>query len=199
MQMVYLSPVPWESIAQRPHFFVKTALQLGFTSVIWVEPTASRLPKLSDFRMVLNNTEAHSFTKPKGVEIIRTYLLPIESFGQLYDLINFRGLSGISKKIKTLSDSHETILVVGKPSKLALFLLSKNKFKYTVFDIMDDYPFFAQGLSKINISKNLLKIITQVEHCFFTSDNLLKNTGVPPGEKILSSTRAIKISLILAG
>lgn len=177
MVLIYLSPVRWDSIAQRPHFFVKTALQYGFESVIWIEPTASRLPKLSDFKTKVRTVEAKSFDKPINVHIVNTHFLPVEPLGNIYDIINATAIKHAVARVKQAIAGKRSVLAIGKPSRLARTLLRDVEFSETVFDVMDDYSHFSNGISAKNIAANFDAILTKVDRCFFSSNNLLRKYG----------------------
>ena len=172
MKLVYLSPVPWNSVAQRPHFFVKAALESGFTSVLWVEPTPSRLPLLKDFRTKLFSVEADSFEKPYQIEIEKPKCIPVEPFRLLYDLVNHKTLKNIQEKISDFSSCENAVLVIGKPSRFALRVLDSVLFCKTVFDVMDDFPHFFKGISAKSMEVLHRNVIKKVDICFFSSHNL---------------------------
>ena len=50
MRLLYFSPVPAGSYAQRPHFMVRAWLEWGVESVLWVNPYPCRLPRWQDLR-----------------------------------------------------------------------------------------------------------------------------------------------------
>lgn len=173
MRLVYLSPTPWNSVAQRPHFFVKVALKSGFTSILWIEPTPSRIPQLKDFRTKIFSVEADSFEKPNRVEIVKLRIIPVEPFVAVYDFVN---RVNISRALKIINEyclvNEKTILVVGKPSRFALKVISDINFHRVIFDVMDDFPQFFQGISARSMEKTHCKIIEEVDLCFFSSHNL---------------------------
>lgn len=173
MKLVYLSPVPWSSVAQRSHFFVKAALRCGFNSILWVEPTPSRFPKIRDLRTKFFSVEADSFDKPRAIEIIRLKCIPIEPLGYPFDFVNFSSIKKTLDLIANFSDKNETILVIGKPSRLALAVLEKISFHRTIFDVMDDFPHFFKGKSKSSMVKNNYAVIKRVDICIFSSHNLM--------------------------
>ncbi|WP_230591794.1 hypothetical protein, partial [Gallibacterium anatis] len=118
MILIYLSPVPWNSIAQRPHFFAKSVLDnQSVDKVYWVEPTPSRLPKLSDIRRLFSKIEPTSFSLPADLTIINTkYCIPLEPLPKLFKLINYFFINSILSEIDTLYSIHKKeniILVVG--------------------------------------------------------------------------------------
>lgn len=185
MVLVYLSPVSWNSIAQRPHFFVKTALACGFDSVVWVEPTASRLPKWNDLYTKVRNIEADSFDKPCNIDIVSPGCIPVEPFGIIYDIVNYNAINGVIRQIESKILGQNAILVIGKPSRLANSLIRNRVFNRTVFDVMDDYPFFFSGLSSKSVFKNMMGLINQVDICLFSSSALMENYGIYARQKLL--------------
>lgn len=178
MRLVYLSPVPWNSVAQRPHFFAKAALRSGFSSVLWIEPTPSRLPQLKDFRTKLFSVEADSFNKPEEIEVLKPRCIPVEPMGAIYDLINRKTISWALKRIqKYSSDVEDTVLVVGKPSRFALGIMSGVKFRKIVFDVMDDFPQFFHGISAKSMEKVHRRVIQNADICLFSSHRLQEKYG----------------------
>lgn len=178
MRLVYLSPVPWNSIAQRPHFFAKVALRSGFSSVLWVEPTPSRLPQLNDVRTKLFSVEADSFNKPEEIQILKPKCIPIEPLGALYDWVNRKTISEAKKRIQLYSlNTEDTVLVIGKPSRFALEIMSRLKFCKIIFDVMDDFPQFFQGVSARSMEKVHRRVIQSADVCFFSSHNLQLKYG----------------------
>lgn len=172
MDLIYFSPVPWNSIAQRPHFFIKQAIEKGFDNIIWVNPTPSRFPKLSDFRRILSPFEASSFDMPYQVKVISPRLIPIEPFNTGYKLFNKSKLNSIVAEVKSEIQSESLHLVIGKPCLLAEKVLKEINFTSTAIDVMDDFPCFFSGLSKVSVGKALERIISQVDLCIYSSINL---------------------------
>lgn len=177
MILVYLSPVRWDSIAQRPHFFVRTALEQGFKKILWVEPTASRFPEVKDLRTKLRSIEASSFDKPEGLHIISTKFIPVEPLGKIYDVINTAAIKKVINNIKREILGQPAVFAAGKPSRLGIQLLESIDFKFSVFDVMDDYEHFFTGLSAKNIAANLMNMMMKVDICCFSSHGLMEKYG----------------------
>lgn len=178
MRLVYLSPVSWNSVAQRPHFFAKAALRSGFSSILWVEPTPSRLPQVKDFWTKLFSVEADSFSKPEAIEILKLRSIPVEPFGGLYDFVNRQAIVGALKSIQQFSVNGEsTVLVIGKPSRFSLKVISCIKFHKIIFDVMDDFPHFFHGISARRMEITLRRVIHNVDICLFSSHSLQEKYG----------------------
>lgn len=178
MRLVYLSPVPWHSVAQRPHFFAKAALRSGFSSILWVEPTPSRLPQVKDFRSKLFSVEADSFSKPEGIEILKLRCIPVEPLGSIYDFVNRKMILGALKSIQRFSyNGEDTVLVIGKPSRFSIEIMSSVKFHKIIFDVMDDFPQFFHGIAARSMDIALRRVIKNVDVCLFSSHNLQEKYG----------------------
>lgn len=176
MVIVYLSPVPWDSIAQRPHFFVKYLLEKkNVNKILWVNPTPSRLPRWSDFKTRLfNKLEPNSIDSIAGLEIIDSGLFfPVEPLSYLYNTLNFINLKRLTKKVKEhLKNETDTILIQGKPSHFAQYICSKITFRKRIADIMDDFPYFFTGISKVSM-RNLLELtLTECDEIIFSSQHI---------------------------
>lgn len=177
MKLVYLSPVPWNSVAQRPHFFVKSALEHGFTSVLWIEPTPSRLPKLIDFKTIISSVEADSFPKDSRINLVKPRMIPVEPINSVYKVVNYSSFKKIFNIVANYTDVTDTIFISGKPSILSLFLLKNIKFRHTIADIMDDYPFFFDGIAEKSMSGLLKDVIRHSDKAVFSSSHLLSKYG----------------------
>ena len=173
MKMVYLSPVPWDSIAQRPHFFVKHALLNGFSSVLWVDPTPSRLPRLSDIKRRIISIEADSFDLPEGmIKVKPKLLIPIEPFGILYDILNYFTLSELLERVRQFCQKEASVLVIGKATRLSLKISMNLRFQCIAMDVMDDLPHFFKGISRKSVDRILRKQISESQITFYSSSRL---------------------------
>ncbi len=172
MDLIYFSPVPWDSIAQRPHFFVKQAIKYGFTKVIWVNPTPSRFPEFSDLRRLFSPFEAESIDKPENIEIINPHLIPVEPLNLVYSKINQRKMTRIVDEIKSYLSSNICHVVIGKPSLLAKYSLENIDFSTSSLDIMDDFPCFFNGLAKNSVRRILKDMIKRVDICLYSCSTL---------------------------
>lgn len=178
MRLVYLSPVSWNSVAQRPHFFAKAALRSGFSSILWVEPIPSRLPQVKDFWTKLFSVETDSFSKPEAIEILKLRCIPVEPFGAVYDFVNRQTIAGALKSIQQYSlNGESTVLVIGKPSRFSLEVMFCVKFHKIIFDVMDDFPRFFHGISARSMEITLRRVIQNVDMCLFSSHCLQEKYG----------------------
>ncbi|MEP8910116.1 hypothetical protein ABKV42_21640 [Enterobacter roggenkampii] len=186
MVVIYLSPVHWDSIAQRPHFFANFIAQQGVEKLIWVDPLPSRFPKFSDIRTKLIGVESKSIIKPNNVEVIKIRsVIPIEPFNGLYKVINSGVINNFITNLERLVKDKDSMLIIGKPSVLSLKILERITFKNTIFDVMDDYPYFFKGKTKDSVYKLLKKLLMQVDMTMFSSSGLLHKYSIMTKKSIL--------------
>ncbi|UXI00541.1 glycosyltransferase [Photobacterium sp. TY1-4] len=174
MNIIYLSPVSWNSIAQRPHFFAKNCLEQGVENFYWIQPTASRFPKLSDFRTKVVGVESKGIEKPSNLHILNcSGLLPIEPLEDIYSKLNHVAIKYFIGKLQAIGfDSNNTILISGKPSRLALHMIEGFTFKKIIFDIMDDYPYFFDGIASKSVANLLTRSLSLSDEVWFSSTGL---------------------------
>jgi glycosyltransferase involved in cell wall biosynthesis len=149
--LVYLSPVPWVSFAQRPHKFVAWFHDRTGGKVLWVDPYPTRLPNLSDFRRLKAPPKAKSIgendTHPAWLSVIRPRALPIEPLPGS-GLANAPFWQPILRAVNGVAKDGPGLLVSGKPSVLGLTLRHRLQGWRSVYDAMDDFPAFYTGFSK---------------------------------------------------
>lgn len=173
MRLVYLSPVPWASFAQRPHKFVEWfRLETG-GDVLWIDPYPTRLPNLGDFNRP-RNFSSTGIDVPDWMKVFRPFALPIEPL-PFSGHLNRQFWWNIIKAVEEFSEKGETILGIGKPSELALQLLKRNYFKISFYDAMDDFPAFHQGLSRLSMARKEKIIVEQVSKVIVSSTALYKS------------------------
>src|SRR6478736_4367402 len=78
MRLVYLSPVPWTSFAQRPHKFVEWFHKRTGAHVLWIDPYPTRLPELADFRSRPAASPEEQQSLREWISVVRPSALPIE-------------------------------------------------------------------------------------------------------------------------
>ncbi|HGE5978561.1 TPA: glycosyltransferase [Vibrio cholerae] len=186
MDLIYFSPVPWNSIAQRPHFFIKQAIIFGFKNIIWINPTPSRFPQLSDFRRLVSPFEANSFEVPDNIKIMNPRLVPIEPVNFIYRRLNNRKMNSIVHEIKSHIESDICHVVIGKPSLLAIHLLDNFEYKSSALDLMDNFPCFFKGIAKRSVSNILNNIISRVDKCLYSCSALKEIYALPDESSLLT-------------
>ena len=172
MQLIYLSPVPWTSFAQRPQKFVRWFHEVTGGDVLWVEPYPSRFPHLSDFknRAISDRTEC-DHAEP-WLTIVTARALPVEPLpgsGWINGLLMW---DKALKRVKCFSEQAETLLVIGKPTVMALKILAMTPNTVSVYDAMDDFPSFYGGWSKKAMGQREIAIAKKTTHMLVSSTKL---------------------------
>lgn len=182
MRLVYLSPVPWTSFAQRPHRFVEWHHAKRGGEVLWVDPYPTRLPRLADFRRVKAGGERatnliEKANVPAWLTILRPRSLPIEPLpgaGALNRLLWKDVLQAIDRFV----DEGECLLGIGKPSELALQVLARYPAAPSLYDAMDDFPAFYHGLSRAAMGRRERAVAAQVAQISVSSTVLAERFAI---------------------
>lgn len=185
MQLIYLSPVPWSSFAQRPHKFVEWFHANTGGDVLWVEPYPTRLPVLSDFRRLKARGNKEGQRLPSWLTVVRPPALPVEPL-PASGWVNGFAWGGVLKAVDTFASQQPTVLTIGKPSVLALTLLKRLHGVTSVYDAMDDFPAFYSGLSRLAMSLRERKLVRVVTHVLVSSTLLKRRwNDVKPGVQLI--------------
>lgn len=179
-RLLYLSPVPWQSVAQRPHELVQCFHRQTGGEVLWLDPYPTRLPRLDDLRHRPGGLSAQRQV-PGWLRILAPPALPIEPLPLV---------SGINRLLqrRTLEAArefarHPTLLVVGKPSLLALELLADPLLRDSRYDAMDDVAQFYEGLSRDAMASCERRAVQAAAQVWCSSRELqrrLLNMGTQP-------------------
>ncbi|SIQ21849.1 glycosyltransferase family 1 protein [Aeromonas veronii] len=185
MKLVYLSPVPWLSISQRPHFFVREALKQGIKEVLWINPYPGRLPSFQDFIPGRHAPEPHGMPELAGLTVIKVNgVIPVEPLGLVFDLCNRAKIGTLIDIVNRFICDQEAMLIIAKPSRLAVKLLDAFCWNKTWYDVMDNYPSFYSALSKYsmysleNFIANRVDKITCSSHPLLMKFSSYKNVSV---------------------
>jgi glycosyltransferase involved in cell wall biosynthesis len=151
-RLVYLSPVPLGSFAQRPHHFVHWFHERFGASVLWIDPGPSRLPRFSDWPRLLRWLRGGGpvlgpeWQQADWLQHLAARVLPLEPWpiGRLINRWLWRGLLRQVDAFVT----PDTVLVMAKPCALSLHLAERYPHLPLVFDAMDSMPAFCTGVSR---------------------------------------------------
>lgn len=195
MRVVYLSPVPWESFAQRPHKFVDWAHRRTGESILWIDPYPTRFPTLGDLaRRKLQDSREGSNREASWITVLRPGGIPIEPLPGS-SLLNARIWSHCFKAIEAFSRSSRVLIVIGKPSALALETLERFKNCASLYDAMDDFPAFYSGFSRAALSNREGRIAMKVDE-IWTSSTALKNRWAQVNRNVTLVHNALDSRLI---
>ena len=170
MRLIYLSPVPWSSFSQRPHELVRYFHSLTGSEVLWIDPYPGRFPALSD--VLVRRPKCGETTRgiPVWLTVVKPKALPIEPL-PFSEVVNCLLWGDVELAVDRFADS-STVLGIGKPTALALQLLSKRSFISSFYDAMDDYPAFYKGWSRLAMIKRERKIAGLVSRVLTSSSAL---------------------------
>ncbi len=148
MRLIYLSPVPWASFAQRPHAFVGWFHARSGAEVLWIDPYPTRLPALADLaRLRARAAPSPPPTAvPPWLRVLRPRALPIEPLAGS-GCVNRVLWGSLLAQAEAFARDEQTLLVFGKPALLALQLRHRLGHCAALYDAMDDFPAFYRGLS----------------------------------------------------
>lgn len=148
MRLVYLSPVPLSSFAQRPHHFVDWFHRRFGAEVLWIDPGPSRFPRGKDWRRFLQLRRPSlgpDWAQEAWLQQHSCLTLPMEPLGWGRLLNRFLRRADMLQ-IDAFVDAN-TWIVLGKPCDLALELCMRYPNNTTVFDVMDSMSAFSRGLA----------------------------------------------------
>lgn len=177
MRLVYLSPVPWESFAQRPHNFVDWFHSRTGGAVLWVDPYPTRFPNWKDLRRPRPSASSKQRSStPSWLAVLKPGGVPIEPLpGSGW--VNGRLWQRQLQQITDFSTQSKTWLAIGKPSALALELLKLLRHCPSLYDAMDDFPAFYAGLSRFALARRERLIAQRVDVISASSSELKSRWG----------------------
>jgi glycosyltransferase involved in cell wall biosynthesis len=172
MRLIYLSPVPWASFSQRPHELVRYFHSYAGSEVLWIDPYPARFPALSD---VLNPRPKSgdgicNCNIPAWLTVLKPNALPIEPL-PFSGAVNSLLWGNVESMVNHFANS-STVLGIGKPTMLALQLLSKRFFISSFYDAMDDYPAFYRGWSRLAMAIRERRVVRRVSKILASSSAL---------------------------
>lgn len=170
MHVVYFSPVVWNSIEQRPQEFVRWLNRRYGAKIDWIDPYPTRLPQFGDFRVLGAESSIPVQEPPVWLRVWTPGWLPIEPIPGSLAI-----LSGIwSTFLKALSGrmTKKSLVVIGKPSKLATVFSSMFPESLNIFDMMDNFEAFYAGLSSKAMAQNTRMALASADLVLFSSDAL---------------------------
>lgn len=188
MRLVYFSPLPWASFAQRPHKFVEWFHDRHGADILWVDPYHTRLPAWSDWERLTSGRRASGLATgaaiPEWLTVIKPVALPVEPIGGLAAMngLFWRRVFGT---VSEFLSGGSGIIGIGKPSELALQLLQRYPDVPSFYDAMDDFPAFYGGLSRRAMEGRTNRTASRVSCLLVSSAALLRRFRRHRGKLIL--------------
>lgn len=159
--LIYLSPVPLASYAQRPHHFVEWFHKRFDADVLWLESSPIRLPRMGDIEYVRAwclkkfSRPRHPgpalsvpWVKEQWLSVKRLSGIPVEPLriGRYINrLIRSSEMEGVASWAKSYRNCW---IVIARPCDAALDLIDRLPDLPCALDVMDLVPAFYSGLSR---------------------------------------------------
>ena len=179
MRLVYVSPVPLSSFAQRPHHFVEWFHRQHDAQVLWIEPGPSRLPRLSDSRRLVRALGSAGpdlsppWSRENWLHHLRCRVAPLEplKWGRVLNQQLWRPV------LKAIDEfvTPDTRIVLGKPCALSLELSRRYRGQDVVFDVMDHLSDFFEGRSRRWMRQAETRLAEEVRWIMASSTALTHN------------------------
>lgn len=199
-RMVYLAPIAWQSVTQRPHEMVACFHRQTGGQVLWVDPYPTRLPNLDD---VLGPSQAAlpHVPVPPWLKVIKPLALPIEPL-PLSAWLNRWLWRGTVRAVQAFA-RQPALLVVGKPSHLALQLMACPLLSDNCYDAMDDVSLFYKGWSRWAMARREQQTVLAARRVWCSSSALMQRVqqlGATPqwvanacaAERLLAPSRSAR-------
>lgn len=184
MRLVYLSPVPLSSFAQRPHHFVDWFHRRFGAEVLWIDPGPSRFPRWRDWHKLSQLREpalGPAWAGETWLQCLDCTTLPLEpvAWGRKLNRLLRRA---DMRQIDAFVDAN-TWIVLGKPCDLALELCTRHPDNTKVFDVMDSMSAFSQGMASRWMAKAEGRLAEQA-NWILTSSTALEHRFAHHGHKV---------------
>ncbi|WP_423372628.1 glycosyltransferase [Burkholderia sp. LMG 32019] len=185
--LIYFSSVPYASYAQRPHFMVAAFADSGFDSVLWIDPYPTRFPSLGDLKRIASrgngNTGAATGPRHERITVLTPAALPIEPLplsGLINGVVAWRSIR--AQLSEYARDARHCVLAIGRPSKLAEWALGHVQHDSSFVDVLDNFPEFYHGLSKISMTARLRAVCRRATNVYCSSSQLAAEIGAIRGD-----------------
>ena len=172
MDLIYFSPVAWDSYEQRPHYFVRSFLAAGGERVDWIDPYLARLPHWRDIGRLDLRAAPLQLARPAGVTVHTARGLPIDPLpagARINARLFWRSLL---EQLGRLATRERTIVGVGRPTALAREALTALPARWRFYDAMDDFPEFHRGRSRLATARVERDIVGHADRIVVSSTHL---------------------------
>ncbi len=172
MNLLYFSPVAWDSYEQRPHYFVRSFFAAGGDRVDWIDPYPARLPHWRDIGRVDLRTEPLRLARPSGLTVHSARGLPIDPLpagARINARLFWRALL---ERLGQSATREQTIIGIGRPTALAREALAALPARWRFYDAMDDFPEFYRGRSRLATATVERDIVQLVDRLVVSSTHL---------------------------
>jgi hypothetical protein len=140
--------------------------------VLWINPYPTRFPRLSDILIGMKKPVYPKTKAPDWLRVITPRVMPVEPIPFSWILNHLLWKDVVSNIYRFANNS--TILGIGKPSLLAIQLLSRGLGAKSFYDAMDDFPRFYRGFSRLAMEQRERRILQKVSTIITSSTALWK-------------------------
>ena len=177
-RLIYLSPTPWDSYAQRPHKFVEWVHASTGAEVLWVDPYHTRFPVWRDvYRPARQRLGGAAKPVPPWLRVVSLRCLPIEPLPGS-GRVNARFWRAELEAVARFASGGAALMVAGKPTEFALQVLQRLPGVPSLYDAMDDFPAFYRGISRRAMAARERALVRQVTRVWASSTALQQHWQV---------------------
>jgi len=145
----------------------------GFDSVLWIDPYPTRLPTMADWKRFRSSTAATVRTDEARIQVLQPAALPIEPLpisGFVNNVIAWRTVR--AQLLEFSRGTDYCVLGIGRPSKLAEWALKQVPHERSFVDVLDNFPAFYRGLSRVSMKVRLRAVCQNVTDVYCSSSQL---------------------------
>ena len=168
MRLVYLAPIPYSSSSQRSHHFVDFFNSNTNGGTLWVNPYPGRFPQYTDMRRGRLRVYERA---DESVQVLSPPAWVAEPALRSPLLRKIIWKSAF-EHVAAFVDGSEWMLVVGRPSLLALQLIQETHPSLSCYDAMDDFPEFYRGAAHTFHRRIETEIAHKVDRILVSSTTL---------------------------
>lgn len=178
--LVFLSPVDWSYLWQRPHHLA-TRFARHFETTFF-NPVGLRGLRFKDWHRLRSPWSTTRAEKPP-FPVVRPKYFPFPGFPFL-QRVNQRWLVRQSREVLP-TPRQDWVLWIGAPNVLALALIETANPPFVVYDCMDHYAAFHQGACRRRIEQAELSILRRADLIFASSRPLADRLAALGAQTIL--------------
>ena len=184
--IVYISPVEWNSLRQRPQVIMEHFCK--YAPVFYVNPVGLRSIRLSDagrivsrFRSWLN--PSLSDERPENISVVSPVFVPLTGARGINRFLYGRFMNAVESRLRSMGGA-QPILWIGVPSQLAVYCMERMTSSVVLYDCMDDFPGFHKKSQRITEDED--HIIQRADLVFAASKKLY--------DKVAARSRDVRLA-----
>ena len=135
---------------------------------LWINPYPGRLPRLADFKRPQPQAHQHAGGQVEVLSPPHWVTDPLLAASRAGRIV----WRGTLKRVRSFVEGRRWLLLIGRPSLLALHLLRTASSNVSVYDAMDDFPGFYSGLSRALSRSVERRIASRVQTILVSSSAL---------------------------